>query len=353
MKLSFRWYGPDKDPISLEYISQIPNVASIVTQCYKFKPGVAWESDEIIRIKKLINDHHLNWEVVESIPVHEDIKLGLPTRDEYIKNYCTTIERLAKEGIKVICYNFMPAFDWVRTDLYKKMRDGSLCEAYDQNVIDQLDATSAIKKFKELPAWTLSFPDEQTAEIIGAYQKMSDEELWDNIAYFINKVIPVCDQVGVKMAIHPDDPAWPIFGIPRLIINEENLARFLAINPSPNHGLTLCVGSLSTNLKNNMEQIVRRFVDRIHFTHIRNIRYDTPHSFYEIAHGDHDGVLDLSAIVKAYADNDYQGYARPDHGRLIWGEEKQPHTPGYGLYDRALGLSYINGLWDAYQKTKK
>ncbi|AHI57647.1 hypothetical protein P344_01410 [Spiroplasma mirum ATCC 29335] len=111
MKLSFRWYGPDKDPISLEYISQIPNVASIVMQCYKFKPGLAWESDKIIRIKKLINDHHLNWDVVEWIPVHEDIKLGLPIRDKYIKNYCTTIERLAKEGIKVICYNFMPSFN--------------------------------------------------------------------------------------------------------------------------------------------------------------------------------------------------------------------------------------------------
>ncbi|AHI57648.1 hypothetical protein P344_01415 [Spiroplasma mirum ATCC 29335] len=189
--------------------------------------------------------------------------------------------------------------------------DSSLCEAYNQYVIEQLDANSAIKKFKELPAWTLSFPDEQTAEIFGAYQKMSDEELWDNIAYFINKVIPVCDRVGVKISIHQVDLAWPIFGIQRLIINEENLAIFLAINPSPNHGLSLCVGSLSTNLKNNMEQIVRRFVSRIHFTHIRNIRYDTPHSFYEIAHGDHDGVLDLPAIVKTYADNNYQGYACP------------------------------------------
>lgn len=354
MKLSFRWYGPKKDPISLEYIKQIPNIASVVTQCYEYKPGEVWAEKNILELKKQVEKAGLKMEVIESVPVHEDIKLGRPTRDKFIKNYCTTIENLAKAGVKVICYNFMPAFDWVRTELYRKMEeDGSFCEAYDQDEIDKLDAITAIKKFKELPAWTLSFPDSEIEEVISKYQNMNDKELWENISYFINGIIPTCDKVGMKMAIHPDDPAWPIFGIPRLMTCKENLKKFLDINPSKNHGLTLCVGSLSTNPKNDMISIIHEFHERIHFTHIRNIRYYKKNSFYEIAHADKDGVLDLAKIVKAYAEHNYEGYARPDHGRMIWGEEKQPNNPGYGLYDRALGLSYINGLWEAYTSNKK
>lgn len=352
MKLSFRWYGPKKDPIKIEYIRQIPNVASVVTQLYEYVPGEAWDLENILKMKKLIEDNGLKMEVIESVPVHEDIKLGRPTRDKYIKNYCITLENLAKAGVKVVCYNFMPAFDWVRTELYKEMEDGSFCEAYDQSIIDKLDAEAAIKKFKELPAWTLSFPDEEIAEVIDTYKNMSNETLWENIAYFINGVIPTCDKFDIKMAIHPDDPAWPIFGIPRLMINEDNIERFININSSINHGLTLCVGSLSTNLENDMVRIINRFHKRIHFTHIRNIRYDTDHSFHEIAHADANGVLDLKKIVEAYYLNGYEGYARPDHGRMIWGEEQKPNNPGYGLYDRALGLSYINGLWDAFKTNK-
>ncbi|WP_342269065.1 mannonate dehydratase [Spiroplasma endosymbiont of Aspidapion aeneum] len=353
MKLSFRWYGPNKDPISLKYISQIPNISSIVTQCYEYKPGEIWEQQNIKLLKSLVEKDKLKMEVIESVPVHEDIKLGRPTRDKLIANYCKTLENLAKEGINVVCYNFMPAFDWVRTNLYKQMEDGSFCESYDQKDIDKLDAASAIKKFKKLPAWTLSFPDEETEEIITLYQKMSNDELWENISYFINSIMPTCDKFKIKMAIHPDDPAWPIFNIPRLITCEKNIERFLKINDSPNHGLTLCVGSLATNLENNLPKIVNKFVKKIFFTHIRNIEYTSKTEFQEIAHASKKGVLDLVEILRVYRENNYQGYIRPDHGRMIWGEEKLPHTPGYGLYDRALGLSYINGVWDGLGINKK
>ena len=223
MKLSFRWYG-EKDPISLGYIRQIPNMHSIVTAVYDVKVGEVWPNETILKLKEEIENNGLNFEVIESIPVHEDIKLGRDTRDYYIDNYCENIRRCAKHGIKCICYNFMPVFDWTRTQLDKVNEDGSTCLVYYKDQVDLVDPTKSDSDLT-LPGWDSSYTREQLASLVNEYRVLGEEKLWNNLKYFLEKVIPVCKENDVNMAIHPDDPCWPIFGIPRIITNEKNIDR--------------------------------------------------------------------------------------------------------------------------------
>ena len=183
--------------------------------------------------------------------------------------------------------------------------------------------------------------------LLEKYQSISEEDLWNNLKYFLDKVIKVAEEVKVKMAIHPDDPPWGIFGLPRIITNQKNLERFLKLYDSPYNGLTLCSGSLGVDPGNDIVDFVRRFADRIHFAHIRNIKITGERCFEESAHKTECGSLDIAGIVKAYYESGFDGYIRPDHGRMIWGETGRP---GYGLYDRALGAVYINGLWEGFEK---
>ena len=183
--------------------------------------------------------------------------------------------------------------------------------------------------------------------LLEAYKNISEEDLWNNLAYFLKSVIKTAEEVRVKMAIHPDDPPWSIFGLPRIITNSENIRRFLKLYDSPYNGLTLCSGSLGSDPNNDIVAMVNEFCDRIHFAHIRNVKITGDHCFEESAHKTECGSLDICGIVKAYHDNGFDGYIRPDHGRMIWGETGRP---GYGLYDRALGAVYINGLWEAIDR---
>ena len=207
MKMTFRHYG-DGDPVSLEYISQIPGMTGIVSAVYDVPPGCVWPTESIERIKAQAAAHGLAFEVVESVPVHEDIKLGKLTRDKYIEAYCENIRRLGRAGVKCICYNFMPVFDWLRSDLAHKNIDGSTSLIYRH---EQVLAMDPAKGGLSLPGWDESYSAEGLAALLEEYAAIDAEALWDNLGYFIRAIMPACEEAGVNMAIHPDDPPWDIF----------------------------------------------------------------------------------------------------------------------------------------------
>lgn len=346
MKLSFRWYG-QSDPISLEYISQIPGMRSIVSAVYDVKPGQVWPEESLAKMKAECEAHGLFFDVVESIPVHEDIKLGRGDVEQLLDVYCENIRRCAKYGVKCITYNFMPVFDWTRTQLDKKAPDGSTSLVM---YWEQMKGLDPLKDDIHLPGWDSSYTQEEVRELITAYAAIGEEGLWKNLARFLQKVIPMAEACGVVMAIHPDDPPYPIFGLPRIITCEANLDRFLSLCESPANALCLCTGSLGCAKSNDVVKMVRKYssMDRISFMHMRNVKIMDDGSFEERAHLSSCGSLDMYEIVKALADTGFHGYVRPDHGRMIWGETGKP---GYGLYDRALGAVYLNGLFEACEKT--
>lgn len=347
MKMSFRWYG-DSDPVTLEKIAQIPGMYSIVSAIYDVAVGEVWSDEKIKALVKKVNDAGLKLDVIESVPVHEDIKLGKPSRERYIENYCINIRNLAKNGVKVICYNFMPVFDWLRSDLNYRLKDGSTALIFDRKTVDSLNPyTSDLS----LPGWDASYTKDGLIDLLNEYKSITADDLWDNFAYFLKKIIPVCDEVDMKMAIHPDDPPWPIFGLPRIITGEESYKKMIEICPSTNNGFTICTGSLGANPENDLPYLIRTYgKDRGHFIHIRNIKITGEKCFEESAHLSSCGSLDMYEIVKAMYDCGCDAYVRPDHGRMIWGETGRP---GYGLFDRALGATYINGLWEAVCKSNK
>ena len=344
MKMTFRWYG-ESDPVSLKYIRQIPGMYGIVSAVYDIPVGEVWPLEKLQALRDQIEAAGMKFEVVESVPVHEDIKLGKPTRDRLIANFQQNIRNCAAVGIKVICYNFMPVFDWTRTEMAKELPDGSFTLAFDAKAIAAIDPEKGIS----LPGWDASYKPEELKSLLAEYKNVSEETLWGNLEYFLKAIIPVAIEAGVKMAMHPDDPPRPIFGLPRIVKNRDDLARLVGFIDSPANGLTLCAGSLGADLCNNIESLVREFggQGRIHFGHLRNVKVEPDGTFYESTHRSCDGSLDMAAIVKAYHDVGFEGYWRPDHGRMIWGETGKP---GYGLYDRALGAVYLNGLWEAITK---
>jgi mannonate dehydratase len=348
MKLTFRWFG-DNDPVTLANIRQIPGLKGIVSAIYDIPVGEAWPYEKIIELKGKIEKAGLELSVIESVPVHEDIKLGLPTRDRYIENYQETLRNLSKAGVKVVCYNFMPVFDWTRSCLDFELEDGSTALIYEEEVIQKMNPLTGELK---LPGWDTSYEDGQLLALFEQYSNVSEEKLWENLEYFIKAIMPVAEEVDIKMAIHPDDPPWSIFGLPRIITNKENLERLIQLYDSPSNGLCLCSGSLGANPNNDVPEIIRYFgkKGRVNFVHARNVKITGPKSFQESAHLSEAGSIDMYEVIRALSDFDYDGPIRPDHGRMIWGETGKP---GYGLYDRALGAVYLNGIWEAVTKGKK
>jgi mannonate dehydratase len=351
MKMTFRWYGEGNDSISLGQIKQIPGVEGIVWALHDVPAGEEWPSDKIEAVKKQAEQYGLNIDVVESVNVHEDIKLGLPTRDHYIENYKRTIKKLAAAGVKVICYNFMPVFDWTRTDLFKEMEDGSTALFFEKAKVEDMDPFELVDKISSNSAYTMpGWEPERLSklkELFEAYKNVSEEELFQNLEYFLKEIIPVAEENNIKMGIHPDDPPFSIFGLPRIMTNQQNIRRVLSLVDSPSNGVTLCSGSLGANPDNNVAEMVREFADRIPFAHIRNVKVYENGDFIETSHRSSDGTVDILEIMKAYHDSGFTGYARPDHGRHIWGEECRP---GYGLYDRGLGIMYLWGIWDSLER---
>ena len=346
MKMTFRWYG-DSDPVTLEKISQIPGMSGIVSAVYDVKPGGVWNEESIAKIKSSAAEHGLEFEVVESVPVPEDIKLGNSNAAGLIDNYCENVRRLGKAGVKCICYNFMPVFDWLRSELEHKQPDGANALAYDEKTVLEMNP---LKGDLSLPGWDASYTKAEMQGLLKAYEEIGEEKLWKNLETFLKAVIPVAEESGVKMAIHPDDPPWGMFGLPRIITCRDNIKRMFDMVPSVNNGLTLCTGSLGAAPENDLVSMASEFCDRIHFVHLRNIKRTGYRKFEEVGHPTDCGSIDMYGIVKALVNGGFDGYVRPDHGRMIWGEKGRY---GYGLYDRALGAAYITGLFEAIEKEKK
>ena len=341
MKMTFRWYG-EKDSIPLEYIKQIPNMSGMVTAVYDTPVGEGWGEEKISRLKYLCDKAGLEMEVIESVPVHEDIKLGKPTRDKLIENYAQTIRNLGKAGVKCICYNFMPVFDWLRTNLKTVAEDGSNSLSYNHEELLKLDP-----KNLHLPGWDESYTTEELNGLLEEYKHISHEQLFENLVYFLKSIMPACDETGINMAIHPDDPPWDMFGLPRIITGADSYDKMIQAVPNEHNGFTFCTGSLGAGRDNDLPYMAKKYAKRIYFAHIRQLKYTGEKDFAEAGHLTSAGNLDIYAIVKALAENGFEGYVRPDHGRNIWGEDGKP---GYGLYDRALGACYLSGLFEALEK---
>ena len=355
MEMTLRWFGKKFDSVTLEQIRQIPGVTGVVTTLYDTMPGEVWKVEKIRAIKKEVEDAGLRIAGIESVNIHDSIKVGSDDRDKYIENYITTLERLGKEKIDVVCYNFMPVFDWTRSDLAKVRNDGSTVLSYDQELIDKINLENLLSSMDsksngfESPGWE---PQRMARikELFELYRDVDNEKLFSNLKYFLEAIMPTCEKYNIKMAIHPDDPAWPVFGLPRIMTCKENLLRLVTMVDSPCNGVTLCTGSLGSNPNNDIVDIIKSLKGKIHFAHVRNIKHLGKGKFDEAAHLSSDGSLDMYAIMKTLYEIGFNGIVRPDHGRAIWGEKSMP---GYGLYDRALGVAYLNGILESLQKLGK
>ena len=346
MKMTMRWFGHD-DPVKLEQIKQVPGMVGIVSALYDVAVGDEWPLEKLEALKSSVQATGMDLEVIESIPVHEDIKLGLPSRDQYIDAFCRSVENMGKAGIPVLCYNFMPVFDWTRTSLTHYLSDGSSALSFCYEKLATLNDDDNIAE--SLPGWAEVYTPERLSHLMTQFQALGADAMWKNLEYFLKAVIPVAEKSGVKMGIHPDDPPWPILGLPRIITDEAALVRLIGLVDSPSNGVTFCTGSLGASLGNNLPQIVRAMGDRIQFVHMRNVAITGPKTFHEAPHLSCLGSLDMYGIMKCLVDAGYEGPMRPDHGRMIWGEEGRP---GYGLFDRSLGSMYLQGLHEAAQKQR-
>lgn len=344
MKMTFRWYGPD-DPVTLANIRQIPALTGIVTALYDVSVGEVWPLDKLRARKAEIEAYGLEFSVVESIPVPEAVKLGLPERDRLIANYSQSIRHLGEVGVPVLCYNFMPVFDWTRTDLAHVNPDGSTALTFRQSDLDRIDLSRGTAG---LPGWADAYSAEQLGALRASYKEVDSERLLENFAYFLRAVVPVAEQAGVFMALHPDDPPWPIFGLPRIVGSAEQIRRVLAVVDSKHHGLTFCTGSLGASADNDLVAMAREFGPRVNFTHARNVLITGERDFMEVPHPSRYGSVDMVGVLEALLDAGFDGPIRPDHGRMIWGEQGRA---GYGLYDRALGATYLVGVFDALKRS--
>ncbi len=359
MEMTMRWYGSKYDTVTLQQIRQVPGVTGVISTLYDTTPGEVWKPEEIKALKKEIEDAGLNLSGIESVNVCDSIKVADKDRDLYIDNYIQTLENLGKEDIHMVCYNFMPVFDWTRTELARVRADGSTVLAYNQKAIDAIDANDLAASMDKMSGGTVlpGWEPERMAkvqELFEMYKDTDGEKLFQNLVYFLKAIMPVCSKYDIKMAIHPDDPAWSVFGLTRIINSEENILRLMKAVDDVHNGVTFCSGSYGTNLENDLPHMIRVLEGRIHFAHVRNLHFnDTSrenYDFEEACHISADGNFDMYEIVRALYETGFDGPIRPDHGRMIWGEKAMP---GYGLYDRALGATYIQGLWEAIEKNAK
>jgi mannonate dehydratase len=352
MKMTMRWFGPGFDPVTLDKIRQVPGIYGVITTLYGAPVGEAWKKEELLALKKQVEDSGLLIAGIESVGVHDTIKIGSGERDKYIENYIATLKVIGEAGINTVCYNFMAIFDWTRSDLAKLRGDGATVMAYDQKLIDKINADSMADVMSSkaegflLPGWE---PERMAKikELFGLYRGVSEEKLFNNLVYFLKAIMPVCEHYNIKMAIHPDDPAWPVFGLPRIMTDKQKLLRLINAVDNPLNGITMCTGSLGSSPDNDIPDIIKSLKGRIHFAHVRNVKYNGPRDFEESAHLSSDGSLDMYKIMKALYDTGFDGIVRPDHGRSVWGEVSMP---GYGLYDRAMGICYLSGLLEAIIK---
>lgn len=252
MDMTLRWFGEGVDSVSLEQIRQIPGVKGVITTLYDIPAGEVWPMERILQMKEQVEASGLKVLGIESVNIHDAIKVGTPDREQYIANYITTLERLGQAGIQVVCYNFMPVFDWTRSDLAKERPDGSTVLAYNQKEIDKINPENMFQSMGEksngfeLPGWE---PERMARikELFDMYKDVDEDRLFDNLVYFLKAIQPVCEKYDIKMAIHPDDPAWPVFGLARIITGKERLLKLMKAVDADFNGVTLCTGSLGSN----------------------------------------------------------------------------------------------------------
>ncbi len=352
MKLSFRWYG-ESDPVTLGAIRQIPGVTGIVSALYDVAPGEAWTADAVVSLRQRVESAGLALTCIESIPVPEGIKLGTDDRERLADAWCRSAEAVGAAGVPVVCYNFMPVFDWTRTDLSRPLPDGSEALAYVEGELAEVEAALASGG---LPGWMDAHSPDDLRRLFAAYAEVDHEAMWDHLGWFLERAVPAAESAGVRLAIHPDDPPWPLFGLPRVVTSAAAFDRVCDLVDRPANGVTFCTGSLGSDpaqvagLPADAARLAGR--GRLHFAHLRNVRQlgapgGPGRDFTETAHDD--GDVDLGAVVGALARAGFDGPLRPDHGRQIWTERDNPSVrPGYGLFDRALGATYLNGLWTAH-----